>query len=201
MSQVLRAREIGMLAGRMSTRAVNRELNFHFLPVSRLQRRFRELGSASNQPHNHRPRATTPAQDLHIRPVHLHNRLRPTTRTAAAVIGLQNHRISAQTVRNHFWGVCLHAQQPHRALWNWQQMGTAHILWRLARWRGVFLTDESQFPLFRTDGRQCLYFCSIEESSPLQWLLHLFAVANAKRQSQSSCVHCDPRRFSKETGL
>ncbi len=54
MSQVLRERAIGMLTAGMSTRAVARELNVHFSTISRLQRRFREFGSTSNQPHNRR---------------------------------------------------------------------------------------------------------------------------------------------------
>ncbi len=30
----------------------------------------------------------------------------------------------------------------------------AHIRWRLALWRGVLVTDESRFSLYRADGRQ-----------------------------------------------
>ena len=56
MSQVLRERAIGKLTAGMSTRAVSREFNVNFSTISRLQRRFREFGSTSNQPHNCRAR-------------------------------------------------------------------------------------------------------------------------------------------------
>uniref|UniRef100_A0A1A8PPR2 Tc1-like transposase DDE domain-containing protein n=1 Tax=Nothobranchius rachovii TaxID=451742 RepID=A0A1A8PPR2_9TELE len=163
-SSPFRKRAIGMLTAGMSTRSVARALNVHFSTISRLQRHFREYGSTSNRPHNHRQRVTTPAQDLHIQQVHLQDCLRPATQTAAETIGLHNQTISAQTVRNHLREAQLHARRPHRALdltparrRNRLEWANAHIRWRLARWRGVLFMDESRFTLFRADGRQRMW--------------------------------------------
>ena len=157
MSQVLREHDIGVLTAGMATRAVARELNVHFSTISHLQRRFRQFASTSNR----RPRVTTPAQDLHIQHVHLQDRLRPATRTAAAAIDLHNQRISVQTVRNRLREAHLHARCPHRGLdltavrhHNRLEWANAHIRWHLARWKGVLFTDGSQLSLFRADGRR-----------------------------------------------
>ncbi len=151
MLQVLRERAIGMLTAGMSTRAVACELNVHF-SERRLQRRFREFGLTTGP---------GPAQDLHIQHLHLQDRLRPATRTAAATIGLHNQRISAQAVRNHLREAHLHAHRPHLGLdltavrhRNQLEWTNAHIWWRLALCSGVLFKDKSRFSLYRADGRQ-----------------------------------------------
>ncbi len=166
MSQVLRERVIGMLTAGMSTRVVARELNVDFSTISRLQRRFREFGSKSNRPHNHRLHVTTPAQDLYIQHLHLQDRLRPATRTAAVTIVLYNQRIPAQTVRNRLREAHLYAIRPHFGPdltavrhCNRLEWANAHIRWHLAHLRGVLFTDESRFSLYRAVGRQRLWRC------------------------------------------
>ncbi|MEQ2241669.1 hypothetical protein ILYODFUR_027699 [Ilyodon furcidens] len=116
MSQVMWERAIGMLDAGMSTRAVAARLNVHYRTIGRLRVRFQQTGTTANQPHPRRPRGTTPAQDHHIRLVHLHDQLRPATHTANETIGLHNRRIRPQTVRNRLREANLHARRPHRGL-------------------------------------------------------------------------------------
>jgi hypothetical protein len=57
MCHVLMERAIVMLTAGMSTRAVARESYVIFSTISHHKGHFREFGSMSNRPHNHRPRA------------------------------------------------------------------------------------------------------------------------------------------------
>ena len=161
MSQIMRERAIGMLDAGMSTRAVAAQLNVHYWTIGRLRVRFRQTGRTANRPHPRRPRVTTRAQDLHIRLLHLRDRLRPATRTADETVGQHNRRITPQTVRNRLREANLHARRPNRGLdltavrrRNRLAWANAHIRWPLARWGRVMFTDESRFQLYHADGRQ-----------------------------------------------
>ncbi len=78
------------------------------------------------------------SHDLHIQHLHLQDRLRPATQTAAATISLHNQIIYTQTVRNRLREAHLHARCPHRDLVltavrrrNRLEWANAHIRWRL----------------------------------------------------------------------
>uniref|UniRef100_A0A4W5QAV8 Transposase Tc1-like domain-containing protein n=1 Tax=Hucho hucho TaxID=62062 RepID=A0A4W5QAV8_9TELE len=115
--------------------------------AERPQQRPGEFGSSSNRPCNRRPSVTTPAQDLHIRLLHLRDHLRPATQTVDETVGLDNLRISAQTVRNRLREAHLHARRPHQGLdltavqrRNRLLWANAHLRWPLAHWRSVLFT-------------------------------------------------------------
>ncbi len=124
MSHILRECASGMLTARMSTRAVAREFNVNFFTISCLQRRFREFGITSNSTYSHTQFGSTYSQPQtnHTSPGPPHPASSPPrssetdTRTDAATIGLNNQRISAQTVRNRLREAHLYARRPHQGL-------------------------------------------------------------------------------------
>ena len=113
MSQVLRELAIGLLTAGMSTRAAARSFHVNFSTINRLQHRLENLAV---RPTGLRTADHVPAQDLHIRLLHLWDRLRPATWTDDEAVGLHNRRISAQTVRNRLREAHLPAWRPHHGL-------------------------------------------------------------------------------------
>ena len=113
-------------------------------------------------------RVTTPAQDLHIQHVHLHDRPRPAAWTAAATIVLHNWRILAQTVRNRLREAHLHDRHPHWGRCNRLGWVSAHIRWCLARWHDhhLMLQHDNSGPHV---ARLCAQFLEAENIPVLAW--------------------------------
>ncbi len=105
-----------MLNAGMSARAVAAQCNVHFSTISRLRRRFRLFGTTTHRPHPRRPCATTPAQDRYIRLLHLRYLLRPATLMAQEPVGVNDRRVSAQTIRNRLRENGLRARRPYQGL-------------------------------------------------------------------------------------
>ncbi len=88
--------------------------------------------------------------------LHLQDRLRPATRTAAAANEEFLHKLS-ETVSGKLIcmiivlisGLDLTAVRRRNRL----EWANAHIRWRLALWRGVLFMNESWFSVYRADGR------------------------------------------------
>lgn len=155
-----RERAIGMLQAGSHVNRVARVFHVHPSTISRLRGRLQASGSTSDRPRSGRPRVTTDRDDRRIRMLHLRDRLRSATVTAAETPGLHNNRISDQTVRNRLRQAGLHARRPYRGLVltaprRQQRMRwvITHGRWTINQWSQILFTDESRFSLSGSDGR------------------------------------------------
>ena len=104
LSKPERDRAIGMLQAGRGCLAVARVFGVHRSTITRLAERYHATGSSNDRPRTGRPRVTTAAQDRANQLAHLLDRFRPTTRSAAEIIGTPHRPVSARTIRNrHFW--------------------------------------------------------------------------------------------------
>jgi transposase-like protein len=87
--QTLRDRAVGMVQQGASHADVARRLNCTRITVTMLQR-IRQTGRTTDRPRSGRPRVTTPAEDRHIRVLHLRKRYVTATSTAATALEHQS---------------------------------------------------------------------------------------------------------------
>ena len=102
LSNVDRARILGMLEGGRSRRDVAAQFNVCQATLSNLIRRYNETHEVKDRHRSGRPRATTPQEDRRIRLLSLRSRTTPATTIRATI---RNERrvqqgLSVQTVRN-----------------------------------------------------------------------------------------------------
>ena len=166
LSQLDRGRAIALILQGRSQRDVAQQFGVHESTISRLVQRLRATGRLTDRPRSGRPRVTTQRQDRRIRLVHLRNRLRTATETAREVIGIHGRRVCPRTVRNRLREFDLRPRRPYvgpnltpRRRQRRMQWLRAHApnRFRLADWRRVMFSDDSRFPLQRSDTRQRVY--------------------------------------------
>ena len=123
--QHCRDQAFGMLEGGVSVRAVAEHFNCTLATIYRLRQRHNATGTTMDRPRSGRPRVTTRNQDRRIRILHLRDRFRRVTTTAADTPGRNNNRISPNTVirrlrenglrpRRPYVGMVLNAERRRR---------------------------------------------------------------------------------------
>lgn len=161
LTAIERERAVGMVQQGASHADVARRFNCARITVTRLMQRLRQTDRTTDRPRSGRPPVTTPAEDRHIRVLHLRNRSITATSTAATSLG---HRISRQTVYRRLRQHGIRARHPFRGPFLTRQQRINRLIWarRVRRWQQrdwaqVLFSDESRFSLFRNDGRQRVY--------------------------------------------
>ena len=94
-----RERAVDMIQAGMIHQAVAVNFDVFRIITSRLMICLRQTGRTNDRPRNDRPRVTSQCQDIHLRLIHLRNRMITAEDTARRIPGLANVRILGQTVR------------------------------------------------------------------------------------------------------
>ena len=157
-------RAVGMAQAGMTQQSVADNLNVSEITISRLMIRLRQTGRMNDTPRNGRPRVTSQRKDIHLRLIHLRNRMITAEDTARRTPGLTNIRISGQIVRRRLRESGLGARCPVVGLILKQRHRTAILAWARARrrwrfhtWQHILFSDESRFSLRFSDGCYHVY--------------------------------------------
>jgi transposase len=92
-----RERAMGMVQAGKTDQAVADHFNVSRIIISRLMTRLRQTGRTNDNLHSGRARVTSQRQDIHLRLIHLRNRMITTEDIARRTAGLANVRISQKT--------------------------------------------------------------------------------------------------------
>jgi len=89
-----REQAVGMVQAGMTHQAAADHFNVSRITISRLKVRLRQTCRTNDRPRNGSPRVTSQRQDIHLRLIHLRNRMITAADTARRTSGLANVRIS-----------------------------------------------------------------------------------------------------------
>ena len=132
----------------------------HVSTIYRLMERHRVTEDVSDRRRNGRPRVTSVRQDRLIRLTHLRNSFKSAAATSRQTRGLNNRRISVDTVRRRLRNAGLRARRPYWGprLTGWHR--AERLRWcrnnvnrRLRDWHDMLFSDESRFCVDHADGR------------------------------------------------
>ena len=105
---------------------VARILNCTKFTIIMLIQHYRVTGRTADKPRSGRPRVTTANEDRHLRILHLHNRFRTVTSSAATGFG---HVISRHTVRHRLRQHGIRAYRPLREMTLTRQHRFRRLRW------------------------------------------------------------------------
>ena len=163
LSNLDRARALGQLQARQSSRRVAMAFNTSRQSIDRIRQRYAASGDVKDLPRSGRPRATNRAEDRLITNTTLRNRFTnvpTTTRRIRQQRGAGGIPVSVQTIRNRLRATGLKSRVPakkpclsqgHRAAR--LQFARYHVRWNRQQWRTVTFSDERRFCLRHIDRR------------------------------------------------
>ena len=112
-------RAVGMVQAGMTHQAVSYHINMSRITISRLLIRLRKTGRKNDRPSDGRPRVTSQCQSIHLRLIHLRNRMITAENTWSSKFH-RTARLACARVRRR---------------------------WRLDTWQHIFSSYESRFSL------------------------------------------------------
>ena len=163
LTEVQRGQAIALLMQDQRQQQVALQFGVNVSTTERLVHRLRDTGRVVDHPQRGCLRVMTPRQDRTIYLTHQRYRHITATETALITVGNHNCHIHPKTVRNRLREFGLRACRPYIGFPLTRARRTCHMAWLVAhgprqfpmrQWRRVFFTDESQFTLFRPDGRR-----------------------------------------------
>ena len=160
LSNVDRARALGMVQGGTSQENFARHFNVHKSTISKLMTRYRDTGDVKDRIRSGRPRITSANTDRRIVGLAARRRFVTANAIQAEVHNPGNQRVSDHTIRNRLRSAGFRSRRAkkvpamtadhHRRRLRWCQR---HSRWNRQDWQRVLFTDESRFCLHKNDGR------------------------------------------------